>query len=114
MAYADDLAASVRAFLGSAPSVRETRMFGGIGFMLNGNLVAGASSRGLLVRVGREYQVKALAWPASRVMEMRGRLMEGYVYLDPPGTSPDAVRECLGLARSYVETLPPKAGKSAS
>jgi len=40
-------------------------MFGGIGFMLNGNLVAGASPRGLLVRVGKDRQAEALAWPAT-------------------------------------------------
>jgi len=114
MGYAEDLAASVRTFLGSASSVHETKMFGGIGFMLNGNLVAGASSRGLLVRVGKDRQAKALAWPASRVMEMRDRLMEGYVYLGPPGTSADAVKACLDLARAHVETLPPKTSKSAS
>jgi hypothetical protein len=52
--------------------------------MLNGNLVAGASKRGLLLRVGKEGQAEALRLPGARPMEMRGRTMDGYVYVDPP------------------------------
>src|SRR5262245_45782694 len=52
MAFDQDLAASVRTALVGAGAIREVKMFGGIGFMLNGNLVAAVSKRGLLVRVG--------------------------------------------------------------
>src|SRR5215470_14582660 len=105
MASDEDLGARVRAMLAGAGAVRETKMFGGIGFMLNGNMVAGASKRGLLVRVGKDRQKDALAWPATRMMEMRGRIMEGYVYLDPPGTTEAAVRACLRLAKAFVQSL---------
>jgi len=82
-------------------------MFGGIGFMLNGNLLVGASKRGLLLRVGKDGQSQALARPGTRRMEMRGRVMEGYVYVDPP-VAPGAVRGWVDMARAFVRTLPPK------
>jgi TfoX/Sxy family transcriptional regulator of competence genes len=79
-----DLAAGVRAALSGAGTVREVKMFGGIGFMLNGNMIAGASKRGLLVRVGKDRQHDALARPGARPMKMKDRTMEGYIYVDPP------------------------------
>jgi hypothetical protein len=82
-------------------------MFGGIGFMLNGNLLVGASKRGLLVRVGKDRQSQALAKPGTRQMEMRGRPMDGYIYVDPP-IGPDAMRGWVDMATAFVRTLPPK------
>jgi TfoX/Sxy family transcriptional regulator of competence genes len=102
------LTESVRAALGGAGAVREVKMFGGIGFMLNDNLVAAASKRGLLVRVGRERQGDALARAGARPMVMRGRTMEGYIYVDPPALTGRAVQAWLRLALDFVRTLPPK------
>ena len=84
-------------------------MFGGIGFMLNGNTVAAASRRGLLLRVGRDCQAEALAESGAQPMVMRGRTMEGYVYVDPPTLNIQAVKSWLRLAVAHVQTLPPKA-----
>ena len=103
-----ELAASVRAALEGAGTVREIRMFGGIGFMLNGNLIAGASKRGLLLRVGKDREGEALARPGVRTMEMRGRRMAGYIYIDLPALNNRAVFNWVQLAIPYVVTLPPK------
>jgi TfoX/Sxy family transcriptional regulator of competence genes len=111
MADDQELAASVRAALGGAGDIREVRMFGGIGFMLNGNLVAAASRRGLLLRVGKDRQAEALANSGARPMVMRGRTMEGYVYVDPPVLNKQAVQSGLRMAVAYVQTLPPKAAR---
>src|SRR6202011_3254182 len=108
MAFDDALAASVRAALAGTGAVREVKMFGGIGFMLNGNLVAAASKRGLLVRVGKERQGDALARAGARPMVMRGRTMDGYIYVDPPALTGRAVQAWLRLAIDFVHTLPPK------
>jgi TfoX/Sxy family transcriptional regulator of competence genes len=108
MGAESDLALKVRAALQSVEAVREVKMFGGVGFLVHGNLVAAASDRGLLLRVGRERQDEALAQPGTRPMEMRGRRMEGYVYADPPPRSEDAIKARLRLALDYVQTLPPK------
>ncbi len=104
-----ELFASVRAALSGAGTIREVKMFGGIGFMLNGNLIAGASNRGLLVRVGKERQREALAQSGARPMQMKGRTMEGYIYVDHPALDDRAVRACIRLALPHVLSLPPKA-----
>jgi TfoX/Sxy family transcriptional regulator of competence genes len=109
MADDQELAAGVRAYLAGAGDIREVRMFGGIGFMLNGNMVAAASSRGLLLRVGKDRQAEALAQSGTRSMVMRGRVMEGYVYVDSPALRKKATQNGLRMAIAHVKTLPPKA-----
>jgi TfoX/Sxy family transcriptional regulator of competence genes len=76
MAIDEKLAINVRAALVDASEVREIKMFGGLGFMLNGNMVAAASDRGLLVRVGEQHQATALARPGAEPMVMNGRTMK--------------------------------------
>ena len=102
------LAERVRSALAQAENVHEVKMFGGIGFMLNGNMVAAASKRGLLLRVGKDRQEEALAWPGTRPMEMRGKVMEGYVYIDPPVLPYTDIESRLRFACAFVETLPAK------
>lgn len=111
MTGGDDLADAVRRALEGLDSgkIREVRMFGGTGFMLNGNLLVGASDRGLLVRVGKGSQSEALKQPGARPMIMRGRTMEGYVYVDPPELTSRAVKSWVQLAVRFVDTLPAKA-----
>jgi len=109
MSLDEDLTASVRAALARDGDVREVKMFGGIGFMLNGNLVVAASRRGLLVRVGKDQQREALVRPGARPMVMRERVMEGYIYVDPPALAGRAaVQPWVRLALAFVRTLPPK------
>jgi hypothetical protein len=103
-----DLATSVRNALLNEDAILEVKMFGGIGFMLNGNLLAGASKRGLLLRVGKDRQGGALALAGARPMIMRGRTMEGYVYVDPPALDDGAVQRWIELAVAFVQTLPSK------
>jgi TfoX/Sxy family transcriptional regulator of competence genes len=104
-----ELATSVRAALVGYGDIREVRMFGGIGFMLNGNLVAMASRRGLLLRVGRDRERQALVQSGAHPMVMNGRPMEGYIYVDPPALNNQAVENGLRLAVAHVQTLPRKA-----
>ncbi len=108
MASTTDLAERVRAALKGAGALREVKMFGGIGFMLNGNLVAAASPRGLLLRVGKEGDATALAWPGTRPMVMRGRKMAGYVRLDADGLSATTLRSRVAVAVRHVQSLPAK------
>jgi TfoX/Sxy family transcriptional regulator of competence genes len=113
MAIDEDLAARMRAALAGTGSLREVRMFGGLCFMLNGNMVAGTSNRGLLVRVGKDRQADALA-RGAKPMAMTGRPMEGYVFVDPPSNDDGALHDWLDLAVAFVQTLPPKAAKAKS
>jgi TfoX/Sxy family transcriptional regulator of competence genes len=104
----DQLADRVRAMLGPLP-VTEQRMFGGVCFMLNGNMLLGASPRGLLVRVGKEESDAALRRPHARLMEQRGRTMAGYIVVANEGISRDRdLKNWLELAVAHVSTLPSK------
>jgi len=91
----------------------EQKMFGGVCFMIDGNMLVGSSKRGLLVRVGKEAHGAAIAQPHAKPMEMRGRPMEGYVFVDPAGTASEKdLKAWLKRALAFVGTLPPKAGKA--
>jgi TfoX/Sxy family transcriptional regulator of competence genes len=107
VAIDEKLAGQVRAALADAGSVREVKMFGGLGFMLNGNMVAASSHRGLLVRVGERGVPDALA-RGAQPMIMNGRQMKGFVWV-PAAPDARAVKSWLRLARAFVETLPAKA-----
>jgi TfoX/Sxy family transcriptional regulator of competence genes len=112
MAVDEDLAERMRVALAGTGALREVKMFGGLCFMLNGNMVAGTSKRGLLVRVGKDRQANALARSGAKPMQMTGRPMEGYVFVDPPPSDEQALRDWLNLAVAFVKTLPPKLPKS--
>ena len=112
MAFDEDLAERMRVALAGTGTIREVRMFGGLCFMLNGNMVAGTSKRGLIVRVGKDQQPSALARPGAKRMEMTGRPMEGYIFVDPPPLDDRSLQDWLALAVAFVKTLPPKAPKS--
>jgi TfoX/Sxy family transcriptional regulator of competence genes len=106
MAIDEKLAGHVRAALAGASSVREVKMFGGLSFLLNGNMVAACSHRGLLVRVGETDVAAALA-RGAQPMIMNGRTMKGFVRV-PETSDGRAIQSWLRLARSFVETLPEK------
>ena len=114
MAVDEDLAERIRVALAGTGTVREVRMFGGLCFMLNGNMVAGTSKRGLLVRVGKDRYSGALARPGAKPMEMGGRVMEGYIFVDPAPQEDRVLRDWLELAVDFAETLPAKLSKSGS
>jgi TfoX/Sxy family transcriptional regulator of competence genes len=104
------LIASIRSALAETGAVREVKMFGGVGFMLNENLLVGASKRGLLVRVGKDGEQDALSRPGARPMVMRGRRMGGYVRVDRDALNDSAVRQWVRLAARFVATLPHQGG----
>jgi TfoX/Sxy family transcriptional regulator of competence genes len=112
MALNEDLAERIRVVLAGTGSLREVRMFGGLCFMLNGNMVAGTSKRGLLVRVGKDQHARALARADANPMEMSGRPMEGFVFVDPPPRDERTLRDWLDLAVAFVNTLPSKPPRS--
>jgi hypothetical protein len=111
------LAARVRAAL-AADLFTEQRMFGGIAFLLGGNMLCCASRKGLMVRVGRDAEPTALARPFAAPCLGTGRPMPGFIMVDPTGLVADADLDgWVGLAKAYVLALPPKLagkGKAAS
>src|SRR5260370_41509991 len=89
-------------------------MFGGITFLHDGNMLCCASRKGLMVRVGADAERQALSSPfASRCLGA-GRPMAGFIIIEPRGLRADEdIARWLGMARTYVETLPAKAAKHA-
>ena len=106
-----DLVSRMRALLTATGNITEMKMFGGIAFMLNGNMLASSSKRGLMLRVGKDQAPLALTHPGTHQVEMRGRPMEGYIRVDPTGLDDNGLREWLELATAFVKTLPAKTSK---
>jgi hypothetical protein len=88
-------------------------MFGGIAVLLGGNMVAALSGHGLLLRVGKERHAEALSHSGTRPMEVRGKSMEGYVYVDPAGLDAPALAQWSAMAVGHVAALPAKADRQA-
>ena len=108
MAYDEALAERVRAIM-ARDGLSERKMFGGLCFMLNGNMVAGVEQRGLMLRVGPERFDAALAKPGARPMDFTGRPMVGFVYVARSACETDAdLKSWLDEALGFVETLPSK------
>ncbi|MFH1086240.1 MAG: TfoX/Sxy family protein [Chloroflexota bacterium] len=109
MPYDAHLAERVRVALSAEPGLTEMRMFGGIGFLINGNMTCGVHGAGLIVRVGAEAYADALAQPGARVFDMTGRPMRGWVLVDPPGcATDDALRAWVARGAAQARALPAK------
>jgi hypothetical protein len=103
----------VRAAFRDVASVREIKMFGGTAFLVRGHMTVAVSPRGLLVRVGPNEHDDALKRPGTRAMEMRGRVMTGYVYIDPAPNDARMVQSWVQSALRHNGTLPPKMTRRA-
>ena len=110
MAYDEELADRVREALDGEPGVTEKRMFGGLGFMVAGNMAVAASSQGgLMVRVDREDGRSLVDGDSVRPMEMRGRTMDGWLLVDAGGLVDDeGLRRWVDRGVSHARSLPPK------
>ena len=89
--------------------VTEKRMFGGVTFLMNGNMLCCASKQGLMVRVGRDAEAAALSQPFAQPCLGTGRRMAGFIMIEPAGIAEStALSRWLEMARAYVSQLPPK------
>jgi TfoX/Sxy family transcriptional regulator of competence genes len=106
MAYDEGLAERIRSVAGSCS---ERKMFGGLAFMLDGNMAFGVVGDELMVRVGPDAYTDALARPHAREMDFTGRSMKGMVYVDADGVAEDdALADWVGLGLAYAGSLPAK------
>jgi TfoX/Sxy family transcriptional regulator of competence genes len=113
MAYDEGLAERIRETLVDAHGISERRMFGGLAFLLHGNMFVGVLGSTLMARVGPDQYAAALRKPHAREMDFTGRPMKGYVYVDESGTAEDADLAAWVVAcRGYAATLPRKLAKA--
>jgi TfoX/Sxy family transcriptional regulator of competence genes len=109
MAYDEALASRVRETLGEGPEITERKMFGGIAFMLSGNMAVGVSKDDLMVRTDPDDQDEALAQPGVRVFDMTGRPMKGWILVSPEATEDDAdLQKWVEVGLDFAGSLPPK------
>jgi len=110
MAYDEELAERVRAVVGSEPGLEEKKMFGGLGFIVDGHMAVAASGQGgLMVRVDPDAGEELVDGVDVVPMEMRGRAMTGWLRVTTSAVATDdALRTWVDRGVAYVRTLPPK------
>ena len=109
MAYGEALADRIGVILKDQPNVVGKKMFGGIAFMVNGNMCCGVVKDTLMLRVGAENYESLLSLPNAREMDFTGKSMKGMIYVDPEGlTSEEELKIWVKRGLEFVLSLPAK------
>jgi TfoX N-terminal domain len=110
VAYDEKLAGRIRELIGSDPDLTEQKMFGGLAFLIGGNMAVAASGQGgALVRVDPAQSDTLVATTNARLMEMRGRQMRGWLRVDPDDLlTKRQLAKWVELGTSYARSLPSK------
>ena len=109
MAYDEKLADQIRDQFKRERNITEKKMFGGLCFMMNGNMICGVEKDNLVVRVGLNQYDWALKQKHTRPMDFTGRPLKGFVYVLPRGfKTPSSLTKWLDLATDFVRSLPSK------
>jgi TfoX/Sxy family transcriptional regulator of competence genes len=109
VAYDDTLAERVRDVIGEHPGLREQKMFGGLAFLIDGNMSVGIVGDELMVRVGPDGYEDALGSAHARPMDFTGKPMKGFVYVATPGVkSAAALEQWVDRGLAFAESLPKK------
>jgi hypothetical protein len=109
MAFDEGLAQRLESLLGDRADLTETRMFGGFGYLMHGNMCLGIHKDQLILRVGKPVAEEILQEQHVRPMDITGRPMKGWARVVPEGTAEDDdLKRYCDLALNFVETLPPK------
>lgn len=111
MAHDEELADRVRAVLAGEEDLSERKMFGGLAFMVNGNMACGIVKEELMLRLEAEGADAALERPHVRPMDFSGRPMTGMVYVERAGLGDDELRRWVARAAAFARGLPPKRPK---
>ncbi|HEX8993525.1 MAG TPA: TfoX/Sxy family protein [Anaerolineales bacterium] len=109
MAYDEKLAERIRARLKGTRGLTEKKMFGGVGFLINGNMACGVHKEEMIVRLADRDSEAALKLAHVRLFDMTGRPMKGWIMVGPPGTTTDrAIQSWVEKSVAYARSLPPK------
>lgn len=109
MAYDEGLAHRIREILGDSFEFIEKKMFGGVCFLVRGNMACGVHGEGLIVRVGPERYLDALAQPHTKPFDLTGRPMRGWVIVSPGGCEEDSeLKDWVLRGVEFALSLPPK------
>ena len=109
MAYNEKLDERITVIVSPWKKTGKRHMFGGVGYLMNGNMVAGVWKEFLILRLGPDGAEKALELPFARPFDITGRAMKGWVMIEEPALNDDGdLKEWLLEAKQFVKTLPPK------
>ena len=109
MSYDEKLDARIRAALGPLPELEEKKMFGGVGFLVNGNMACGVNKNDLIVRVGAAKYEEALSRPHTRPFDMTGRPMSGWIVVEPQGCETESdLKAWVVQGLAFARSLPGK------
>jgi TfoX/Sxy family transcriptional regulator of competence genes len=101
----------LRAALKGRKAVTEKRMFGGVCFLLRGNMLCGTGRKDFMFRVGKEQDAEAMSRKGARPMDITGRVMKGFVWVDPAACDARALKRWIAMTTAYVGKLPAKGKK---
>ena len=110
MAYDEELASRLRNLVADEPGLTEKKMFGGLAFMIGGNMAIAASGQGgLMVRSDPDQSDALVAKTSARLVEMRGRQMPGWLRVDTPDVrTKQQLAKWVVVGVNYARSLPPK------
>jgi TfoX/Sxy family transcriptional regulator of competence genes len=110
VSYDEGLADRIRELVAGESGLTEKKMFGGLAFLIGGNMAVAASGQGgVLVRVDPAESDKLVATTGARLMEMRGRSMQGWLRVDPGDLrTKRQLAKCVRLGTTYARSLPAK------
>ena len=109
MPYDANLAQRINTVLGDRKGFVKKKMFGGIGFLLNGNMCCGVHRDNLILRLDPKVVEVSLAEERTKPFDITGKVMKGWMMVTPPGLTDEAkLKRWIDLAVRFVETLPAK------
>ena len=109
MAYSEELASRIRQTLAPRADVMERKMFGGLAFMLRGNMCCGVVGDMLMLRLGNEGAAAALAEPHTRPMDFTGKPLKSMIYVGPEGVAAlEDLNRWVNRGADFAASLPPK------
>jgi TfoX/Sxy family transcriptional regulator of competence genes len=109
MAYDEGLATRVREVLGDQPGLAEKQMFGGLAFLVDGNMACGVRGDDLIVRMAADAAEEAMGEPGTRAFDLTGRPMKGWLMVAADGhAEDDDLRRWVDRGLAHARSLPPK------
>jgi TfoX/Sxy family transcriptional regulator of competence genes len=109
MAFDEALAERIRKTLARKKGIAEKKMFGGVGFLLNGNMLVGVWKDSLIVRLGEEGGEDAMREPHVKLFDITGKPMKGWILVAREGVAgDDRLKDWIERAMKFVRSLPGK------
>ena len=109
MAYDEGTVERIRDYLGEEPNITEKNMFGGVAFLLNGNMCCGVNKDDIVLRVGNDMAAEIVEEDHVRPCDFTGRIIKSMVMIDPDGYESDAaLHRWVDISLEFNRGLPPK------